>query len=139
MGLPQKFIVGVIAIIVREDRRILALHRTAGTALAAIVWECVSGKVELDEDPFQAVVREIREETGVQAEVDPRPLASWQTHRNYEPMVLIFYKADYLTGDVTLSKEHNQYDWLTPAEFAARTCYPRLAALIHEMMDEPGR
>ncbi len=135
MESPQKFIVAVVGIIIREDKRILALRRTSGTVAARLVWETVSGKVELGEDPFQAVVREIGEESGLRVEVEPRPVATWQGLHNHGPMVLLFYKASYEAGEVKLSTEHDQHAWLSPAEFSARTCYPRLAGLIHELVE----
>lgn len=52
----------VCALIMREGRVLLA-QRPAGKHLA-LKWEFPGGKVECDEEPQHAIVREIREELG---------------------------------------------------------------------------
>lgn len=51
--------------VVRDDATLLHWHRRLGQ------WMPPGGHIEADEDPVQAVLREIREETGVVAEVIP--------------------------------------------------------------------
>ncbi|MCK4870375.1 MAG: NUDIX domain-containing protein [Gammaproteobacteria bacterium] len=128
----QKFIVGVAAIIKRNNL-VLALRRSMHKDAAAGVWEGVSGKVELDEDPLQALHREIQEECRLNVIVDAKPLSLLQTKRKDEPMILIIYQADYISGDVILSSEHEQCEWITPEEFKERTVYSTLGDLALEV------
>lgn len=58
----------VSAAVLIEDGRVLVTQRPAGTYLAGL-WEFPGGKVEPDEDPRLALVRELREEVGIDAEV----------------------------------------------------------------------
>ncbi len=51
--------------VVRGDATLLHWHRRLGQ------WMPPGGHIEADEDPVQAVLREIREETGIVAEVIP--------------------------------------------------------------------
>jgi len=51
--------------VVRGDATLLHWHRRLGQ------WMPPGGHIEEDEDPVQAVLREIREETGIMAEVIP--------------------------------------------------------------------
>ncbi len=53
------------AFVVRGDATLLHWHKRLGQ------WMPPGGHIEPDEDPVQAVLREIREETGVAAEVIP--------------------------------------------------------------------
>ena len=53
---------------VLRDGRVLAARRTAPAA-AAGRWELPGGKVEPGESPAEALVREVREECGVECEV----------------------------------------------------------------------
>jgi 8-oxo-dGTP pyrophosphatase MutT (NUDIX family) len=55
----------VTGFVVHEDRTLLHWHRRLQT------WMPPGGHVEPDEDPVAALLREIREETGVAAEVVP--------------------------------------------------------------------
>lgn len=127
------FIVGVLGIVIRGDGQVLALRRHARVFEAQGRWETVAGKVEHGEDPFDAVVREITEETGLQVDVDPRPLDAWHATRDGVPMILIAYRATPRTEAVVLSTEHDQAAWLTSAEFAARSPHARVAALMRSM------
>ncbi len=51
--------------VVQEDATLLHWHKRLGQ------WMPPGGHIETDEDPVQAVLREIREETGIVAEVIP--------------------------------------------------------------------
>ena len=59
----------VVAAILRDaDGRVLLAQRTEGRELANL-WEFPGGKLEPGETPEQALVRELREELGVEASV----------------------------------------------------------------------
>lgn len=61
--------VHVVAGVLRDARgRVLLARRTEGRDLAGL-WEFPGGKVEPGESPEDALVRELREELGVEAEV----------------------------------------------------------------------
>jgi 8-oxo-dGTP diphosphatase len=61
----------VAAAVIVENGRVLLTQRKAGTHLAG-AWEFPGGKVEPDEDPRDALARELREEIGIEASVgDP--------------------------------------------------------------------
>jgi 8-oxo-dGTP pyrophosphatase MutT (NUDIX family) len=55
----------VSGFVVERDRTLLHWHRKNG------MWLPPGGHIEQDEDPVQAVVREVLEETGITAEVIP--------------------------------------------------------------------
>ncbi|MFI0486011.1 NUDIX domain-containing protein [Actinomadura sp. 9N215] len=57
--------VSVSGIVVRDDERVLALKRADDGR-----WAPPGGVLELDETPFEGVVREVFEETGVKVEPD---------------------------------------------------------------------
>jgi 8-oxo-dGTP diphosphatase len=64
---PPRQILVSAAVIVDTDR-VLLTQRKSGTHLAG-AWEFPGGKVEADEDPRDALARELREEIGVDAEI----------------------------------------------------------------------
>ena len=67
--IPDSRIVHVVAGVITDARgRILLARRTEGRDLAGL-WEFPGGKVEPGETPEQALVRELREELGIEARV----------------------------------------------------------------------
>lgn len=61
----SRFLLGVVGIIRDDAGRVLLLHRTDFE-----LWNLPGGGVEEGESPWEAVVREIREETRLESEVD---------------------------------------------------------------------
>ncbi len=73
---PQKPIVFVVAVaLLDKQRRVLLAQRPAGKKMAGL-WEFPGGKVEDNETPEQALVRELHEELGITVDIaDLEPLA----------------------------------------------------------------
>ena len=97
----------VVGAAVVRDGRVLAARRTR-PAPAAGRWEFPGGKVEPGETPEQALVREVREELGVEVAVRrwldaSAPIGS--------TLVLTVALADLLAGTVTPT-EHDAVRWL---------------------------
>jgi len=121
-------VVAVVAVIFRGDR-VLAMRRAAHKPGGGR-WETLSGRVEPDEDPLDAVRREIAEECGVDARVDARPFTAYAARRAEAAMVVIVYVAEWLAGEVARSAEHDDHAWLTPDELAARDGFPKLVDVV---------
>lgn len=84
----------VAAAVIIEEGRVLLTRRKRGSHLEG-VWELPGGKVEPDEDPRQAVERELQEELGIVASA--RSIACVTFHRYEEvsrSMLLLFYWAN---------------------------------------------
>jgi 8-oxo-dGTP diphosphatase len=125
----QLYVVAVAAIIFREEK-ILAMRRAATKDAGAGLWETLSGRVPLGEEPLESVKREILEESNLTVEVEPQPLTIYQAKRKDLPMMVIVYKAKYLSGEVILSEEHDAYAWLTPEKFAERSTLTKLVETV---------
>lgn len=100
----------VIAYIIRDDKFLLLKRNNEPK-----VWGPPGGRLEIDEDPNVGILREINEETGLEAEVIA-PLYVW--HGNYRDRILISidYLARYKAGEVRLSEEHSEFRWATIEE-----------------------
>jgi len=77
-----------------------------------------------------SIHREIKEESGLNVSINERPLTSFQTMRGTEPMILIYYLCDYVSGDVALSKEHDAYKWANFQEFKTLCSFNELIEIV---------
>lgn len=123
------FVVAVAVVIVREGR-VLVMRRAPTKDAAPGLWETVSGRIEPDEQPLAAAVREVREESGLEVRVVPRPVDAYTIRRGSVPMVVLVYRADWVAGEVRRSDEHEAHVWCRPEELAERGMPERLVAAI---------
>lgn len=86
----------VSAAVVIDRGRVLLTQRKSGTHLAG-AWEFPGGKVEPDEDPRDALVRELREEIGVEAVVGEIVEVTFHRYPN-KSVLLLFYEARLAEG-----------------------------------------
>lgn len=85
---PRSPLIVVAAAVLIEEGRVLLTQRKRGTHLAG-AWEFPGGKVEPDEDPRDALARELREEVGIETNVgDPVEVTF---HRYPEKSVLLLF------------------------------------------------
>jgi 8-oxo-dGTP diphosphatase len=101
----------VVGAAIVRDGRVLACRRTAPPA-AAGRWELPGGKVEPGESPESALVREVREELGLEI-----ALAHWlDVEARIGPgLVLRVAVATIVTGDPA-PVEHDEVRWLAAHE-----------------------
>jgi len=106
------------AVVLNAEGKILALHRTETAPTRPLKWDLPGGRLEFGEDPVEGILREIREETGLEVE-RPRPYDVYAKTHPDGHWVSIGYVAKAKTTDVKLSYEHDEYRWLTKDEFLA--------------------
>ncbi|MFS8198551.1 (deoxy)nucleoside triphosphate pyrophosphohydrolase [Streptomyces sp. CWNU-52B] len=104
----------VVGAAVLSDGRLLAARRSAPAELAGR-WELPGGKVEPGESSEQALVRELREELGVEAEPVERVPGEFSLKA---PYVLHVWTARLVPGspDPVALQDHDELRWLTPDE-----------------------
>ncbi|MEX2534301.1 MAG: NUDIX domain-containing protein [Trueperaceae bacterium] len=117
----EPLLVVAVAAVVFRGKRLLCMRRSACRDAGPGLWETLSGRVRPGEDPLAAVAREISEECGLEVELDPRPITTYPAKRIDEPMVVIVYRAQAISGEVVMSDEHDAFEWLTPDELAERS------------------
>ena len=79
------------------------------------IWQCVTGKINLNETPIEAALREVNEETKLS------PISLWSidyVNQYYDPnnnsmnLIPVFGMLVDQTK-ITLSEEHQEYKWLS--------------------------
>jgi 8-oxo-dGTP diphosphatase len=119
---PDRPIVGVLGV-VRRDGRVLLVQRARPPSVGK--WGFPGGVQELGETIFEAVARELREETGLVVE----PIEALTTldvlDRDDEGRVrthyaLIAVLAEWLSGEVIIDDEAHDFGWFTVAEVEAK-------------------
>ncbi|MFF8384376.1 (deoxy)nucleoside triphosphate pyrophosphohydrolase [Streptomyces kanasensis] len=99
----------VVAGAVFDRGRLLAARRSAPPELAGR-WELPGGKVEPGEGGPEALVRELREELGVEVEPCERIPGEWPLKPGY---VLRVWTARVLSGEPRPLQDHDELRWLT--------------------------
>lgn len=120
-----RFIAGIAAVIrARSDGRYLILRRAPSKDFGALGWECPTGRVDQGESFEQAAHREVREELGIDMQIDGI-LGTTHFYRGKpvpenELLGVIFLCSVPDTLPIQLSEEHSEYHWLSAAEIAER-------------------
>ncbi|MGW2600104.1 (deoxy)nucleoside triphosphate pyrophosphohydrolase [Streptomyces klenkii] len=102
----------VVGAALLHEGRLLAARRTAPPELAGR-WELPGGKLEPGESAEQALVRELREELGVEAEPLERVAGEWPLR---PPYVLHVWTARLRAGEARPLQDHDELRWLAPDE-----------------------
>ncbi len=89
----------VAAAILERGAEILVCRRRADGP-HSLKWEFPGGKVEPGEEPAQALVRELREELGIEAIIGPKFAAYEFAYPNKTPILLVFFIVREWTGEI---------------------------------------
>ncbi len=113
----KKIGVSLKAVLLRADGKFLTLRRSETAPSRALGWDLPGGELDFGEDPETGIIREIREETGLEINnLKIFDAVSSVTERG-EFWTTICYTAEPKTEDIVLSYEHDDSKWVTPDEF----------------------
>ena len=128
--------------IISDNNQILLLQRAEDDSHNAKLWEFPGGKVDTGEESTSGLIREVFEETGLAIELSS-PVAHVEseliTVGKYEGRlyVALFYAAQRLGGDLILSDEHSNAQWVVP-ELATKYALSRQSRRALVSLDKLG-
>jgi 8-oxo-dGTP diphosphatase len=124
----------VAAIIENDQNEILCALRSPEMSLGNL-WEFPGGKVEENEDPYSALVREISEELGCIIETSTE-LFNDNTHE-YEAFIinLLSIKAKIVDG-TPIAREHSKLIWLKRENLPSLKWAPADLPAVKQLMEE---
>ena len=120
------------AIVFRENngtRLYLLLNYPSGH------WDFVKGKMEEGESPHQTVIREAKEETGIE---DLDLFSGYEEEIRYDFQFegelihkkVIFFLAKTKTEKITISHEHQDFVWLSYEDAMKKTTYDNAKSIL---------
>ena len=115
--------------------RVLTLQRSQTTRCPG-AWETVHGRLEAGEEPEDAAIREVREETGLSVQrlynVSVQPFYLHRSHTVELAVVFAAFVDD--RAPVALGEEHAHHEWLAPADALERFFWPRERHALLEVL-----
>ena len=110
MGLRRKHWIPVVTGIIRKNDEVLVGKRPQEGNLPG-VWEFPGGKIELSESPEDALIRELDEELGIQADVGDLLIST--THSYGETnLIFLFFNVPYWKGQPK-PVHHTDIKWVS--------------------------
>lgn len=83
------------------------------------IWQMVTGKIKENETAYNTALREIKEETSLVPEkfwVAPNVNSFYSSDKDYICLLPVFAAKVKFDSKVIISKEHSEYEWLSPEE-----------------------
>lgn len=115
--------------LIKNEEKILMLKRPKDKKVYAGYWNFPGGKIEESETEIQCVIREVKEETGM--DFEPSVKIMDIVDKNIEPKKVVVFDGN-ANGSVKLSEEHEEYGWFTVEEIKNILVLPYIKKIFEE-------
>ena len=128
LELPEKQI--GVAVIWNQSGQILIDRRKASGTMGGL-WEFPGGKIEPDETVAECIVREIREELGIEIAVGEHLISIEHTYPTFQ-LTLIVHHCQHISG-IPQPIESEEVRWVNVGDLAHYQFPAANAAIIHTL------
>lgn len=118
------------AIIINENKQVLLCHRNDYD-----LWNLPGGKVEVGESPWEAVIREVQEETWLDVEIDQ---FMWLYYKPEKDDLVFQFLCKIVWWKIRLNEEANQILYFDRNKLPANTSRKQIER-IHDYFDGDGK
>jgi 8-oxo-dGTP diphosphatase len=122
--------IAVKAVLVKGDE-VLLVKRSSKDPHKPGVWEIPGGRLDAGEDPHKGLLREVKEEVGLEAEIIAPIQIRHFTRDDGQVITMIIFLAKAKTVAVKLSSEHSDFTWEKIS-----LCKNKLVPHFHEVIDK---
>lgn len=127
----------VVAVVQDQDGRVLMIHKTDNN-----LWALPGGGHEPGESIADTVVREVKEETGYDVEVEtltgtytnPRHVMAYDDGEVRQQFSIAF-RARLIGGEARTSSESKEVAWLTPDQINRLDLHPSMRLRLEHALD----
>lgn len=122
------------ALIINNVGLLLTMRRSHTDPHRPLTWDLPGGEVKEGEDLRESILREITEEVGIDVSDLRVADAIGAYNKRGEYWVTVAYMAKAMSDVVTLSYEHDQFEWLTKEQFLSRESSKAMVAMVDDLL-----
>jgi 8-oxo-dGTP diphosphatase len=104
--------ISVAKLVIKREEKWLLIQRSDSSKFFPSQWDLPGGKLNEGETAFDAVIREVKEETSLNVAPDVLVLEE-EIIENNTPIHYSIFTTKEFKGTVQLSKDHQAFAWLT--------------------------
>lgn len=110
------FVIALKAIALNSSNQVLLIQRSIDDHTRPLGWDLPGGGIDENEQPVEGIKREIKEETGLDVSALEIIDAISIPNLDNTTAIMIAFKTKTDSENVILSKEHDDYKWMSKEE-----------------------